>query len=212
MKLVIRQPQKIQEKSFKIIAKYIKDLKLTHGQKQVVRRIIHATADPRYAKEIAFYPRAVAKALTAIRRGADVIVDAAMVEAGINKRLLSGFGGKVICRINDSEVIRKAKQLKLTRAILAMRESASLMNEAIVAIGNSPTALFEVCQMIEDAKILPALVVGLPVGFVGARESKEKLRSLKICYITNRSRRGGSAAAASCVNALLILAKKGGER
>lgn len=206
MSLAISEPQKIEARSFELIDKYIKDLKLTPAQKQVVRRLIHATAEPRYAREILFHPQAVAKALAAIKRGANVIVDAAMVEAGINKRLLSGFGGKVICRINDSAVIRKAEHLKLTRAILAMRESAALMNEAIVAIGNAPTALLEVCRMIEESRIKPSLVVGLPVGFVGARESKEKLRGLKIPYITNQSRKGGSAAAASCVNALLILA------
>lgn len=208
MKSVISEPKKIQERSFEIIAKYIKDLKLTSAQKQVVRRIIHATAEPRYAREIMFHPQAMAKALAAIERGANIIVDAAMVEAGINKKLLSGFGGKVICLINDSEVIRKAEQLKTTRAILAMRESTALMNEAIVVIGNAPTALFEVCRLIQEFKIKPALVVGLPVGFVGAKESKEKLRSLKIPHITNQSRKGGSAAAASCVNALLILAQE----
>ena len=131
-----------------------------------------------------------------------------MVKAGINKKLLSTFGGKVICLINRKDVVRQASRLNITRSTLAMRKASKLMEGGIVAIGNAPTALFEVCDLVSIGKAKPDLIIGLPVGFVGAKEAKKKLRALKIPYITNRSRHGGSSAAAACVNALLKIAKR----
>lgn len=206
---IIKDPKKIESRSFEIIERRLKGLKLTLFEKEVVRRVAHATADLNLAKKLIFHPQAIKKGLTAIREGRDIIVDASMVGAGINKRILSGFGGKVICFMNDKEVMRESGELKITRAILAMRRSAGLMNAGIVAIGNAPTALFELCDLINSGKANPALVVGVPVGFVGAAESKKELRTMGVSFISNPGRRGGSSVAAAIINALLKIAERG---
>jgi len=159
-----------------------------------------------------FHPKAVSNALEAIRKGKNIIVDASMVKAGINKRLLAIFGCRIICLLYRKDVALQASRLNISRSMAAMRKSWKLMDGGIVAIGNAPTALFEVCDLIGKGKAKPAVVIGLPVGFVGAKDSKRELRSLTIPYITNRSRRGGSSAAASCVNALLKIATRQKER
>ena len=206
--LVLTDPQEIQAKSFQTIDKYLIDIKLPQYQKEVVKRVLHATSDLNYIEDIVFHPKAIRNALASIKKGKNIVVDASMVKAGINKKLLSIFGGKVICHINRKDVARKASQLNVTRSILAMRKASQLMNGVIVAIGNAPTALFEVCDLVSTGKTKPALIIGLPVGFVGAKEAKKKLRALKIPYITNRSRHGGSSAVAACVNALLKIAER----
>lgn len=208
MSLSYSDPRKIEARSFALINKYLKNIKLSPGQKEIARRVIHASANPDFGRELLFHPQAVSSGLAAISNGCDIVTDAAMVKAGINKKLLAQFGGKVVCLLNDRDILRRSLRLKLTRSMLAMRKSARFMQGGIVAIGNAPTALFEVCELVKGAKIRPALVVGVPVGFVGAVQAKRKLRSLGIPCITNRGRRGGSAMAAAIVNALLILTKK----
>lgn len=203
----ILDPQKIEEKSFEIIDRFFPDLKLPLGEKAVVKRVIHATTDLSYAKELSFHPEAIEAGLRAIKKGKDIICDVSMVKAGINANLLSEFGGKVICLINDKDIIRKSAQLKIARAILSMRKAAKFMDGAIVSIGNAPTALFELCDLIKQNKVRPALVIGIPVGFVGAVESKKILRSQSVPYISNRNRKGGSCVAAAIVNALLKIAE-----
>ncbi|MDP3732786.1 MAG: precorrin-8X methylmutase [Candidatus Omnitrophota bacterium] len=209
---VLTDPKEIETKSFQIVDKHLAGIKLPQHQKEVMKRVLHATSDLNYIEDIIFHPKAIRNALTAIRRGENVIVDASMVKAGINKKLLSTFGGKVVCLINRKDVARQASRLNITRATLAMRKASKSMEGGIVAIGNAPTALFEVCDLVNIGKARPALIIGLPVGFVGAKEAKKKLRNLKIPYITNRSRYGGSSAAASCVNALLKIANRKVER
>lgn len=204
---IITNPKEIESRSFKLIDKYLKNIKLPMLQKEVVKRVIHATADFCYAKQLIFHPGAIEAGLAAIRRGKDIVVDANMVKVGINANITSRFGVKVICLIDDKDIIRKFAQLNITRAVLAMRKSAKLMDGGIVAIGNSPTALFELCDLVEKGKVRPALIVGVPVGFVGAKEAKKRLLTLKTPYITNRSRYGGSSVAIACVNALLKIAK-----
>lgn len=204
----ILDPHKIEDKSFEIINRLLPDLKLSLGEKEVVKRVIHATADLGYARELFFHPEAVKAGLRAIKNGKDIICDVSMVKAGINANILSGFGGKVICLINDKDIIRKSAQLKIARAIMAMRKAAKFLNGAIVSIGNAPTALFELCDLIKKDKVRPALVIGIPVGFVGAVEAKKELLTLNIPYITNSSTKGGSSVAAAITNALLILAKE----
>lgn len=205
---VILNPKLIEDKSFEIISRLLPDLNLPYAQKEVLKRVIHATTDLNYAKDLLFHPRAVKAGLKAIKEGKDIICDVSMVKAGIN---ISGFKGKVICVINDKDVIEKAADLKIARAIVSMRKTAPFMKGAIVAIGNAPTALFELCDLVKKNKANPALIIGVPVGFVGAVESKKGLTLLKTPYITNRSTKGGSSVAAACVNALLKLAK-GGDR
>lgn len=205
---IITNPKDIEAKSFKIVDKYVKNIKLSGSEKEILKRVLHATSDLKYVKDLLFHSKAVREGLAAIRKGKNIIVDASMVKAGINKKILSGFGGRVICFIDNEGIVRQSSRLKITRSILAMRKACKLMDGGIVAIGNAPTALFEVCNLINIGKANPALIIGLPVGFVGAKEAKKKLSTLNIPYITNRSRYGGSSVAAACVNALLKIAKR----
>ncbi len=205
---IINNPQKIEAKSFEIIDGLLKGLRFPGYQKDVVKRVIHTTTDLRYAKDLLFSEGAVMAAMKALASGAAIVVDSSMVKAGINKKISLEFKNKIICPINDKDVIRRSSRLKLTRAIVAVRKASGKMNGALVAIGNAPTALFELCDLVSKSAVRPALVVGVPVGFVGAKESKKKLRSLGIPYISNKSTRGGSTVAAAIVNALLILAKR----
>lgn len=206
-----KDPKEIEAQSFKLIDSFLRGYKMPPSQRIITQRVIHASAEPNYAKDLLFHPKAINAALKAIKLGRDIIVDSNMVKAGINKKLLSQFGSKIICRINDKNVIRESLKLNLTRAMLSMRISSKLINDSIVAIGNAPTALFEVCDLVKNGKTKPALIIGLPVGFVGAVESKKELLSLKVPYITNRVTKGGSAVAVAIVNALLKIAKGGDE-
>jgi len=205
---ILIDPKEIEAKSFQIVDKHVAGIKLPRHQKEVMKRVLHATSDLNYIEDMLFHPKAVRSALGAIRKGKNVVVDAGMVMAGINKKLLSTFGCKVFCLLNREDVAWQASQLNISRSILAMRKAVKLMEGGIVAIGNAPTALFEVCNMVSKGKASPAVLIGLPVGFVGAKEAKKRLRTLKIPYITNKSRYGGSSAAAACVNALLKIAER----
>lgn len=205
--IIITDPKDIETKSFKIVEKYADKVKLPKFEKEVLKRVLHATSNLGYTKDLVFHPKAIECGLEALKSGRDIVVDAGMVQAGINKKILSSFGGKVICHINNKNIAREALKLKLTRSILCMRKSVRSMEGGIVAIGNAPTALFEVCELIKKGAVKPALIIGIPVGFVGAKESKKELRELKIPYITNKSRYGGSSVAAACVNALLKIAE-----
>ncbi len=205
---IITDPKDIQIKSFRIVDSYLKDLKLPRAQKEVVKRVIHATSELNYAGDILFHPAALRNGLKALRDGKNIVADATMVKAGINKKLLSIFGSKAICLLNRKDVARQASRLNVTRSMVAMRKAHALMEGGIVAIGNAPTALFELCDLVNAGKAKPSLIIGMPVGFVGAKESKNKLRTLNIPYITNRTRRGGSSATAACVNALLKIAER----
>ena len=202
----ILDPKKIEDRSFEIINGLLASSRFPRKEKEVIRRVIHATTDLSYAKELSFHPKAIESGLNAIRKGRDIICDVSMVRAGINKKALSGFGGKVICFIDDADVIKRASRLKIARAILAMRKAAKFMDGSIVSIGNAPTALFELCELMKAGKVKPALVIGIPVGFVGAADSKSELISLDIPYITNSGTKGGSSVAASITNALLVMA------
>lgn len=208
---IITNPKEIESKSFELIDKYLKNVKLPTLQKEVAKRVIHATADFSYAKQLIFHPQAIEAGLAAIRNGKNIVVDANMVKAGINKDIVSRFWAKVICLIDDKDIIQKCTQLKITRAILAMRKSAKLMDGGIVAVGNSPTGLFELCDLVEKGQAKPALIVGVPVGFVGAKEAKKRLLTLKTSYVTNLSRKGGSSVAIAIVNALLKIAERKGK-
>lgn len=205
---IITDPKKIEIKSFQTVDKHLAGLKFPSQQKEVIKRVLHATSDLSYAKDMIFHPKAIRNAVMAIREGRNIVVDASMVKAGINKKMLAGFGGRAVCLINDKDISIKALRLNITRSILAMRKSAKSMDGGIVAIGNAPTALFEVCDLIKNGKARPCLIIGVPVGFVGAKEAKKELRSLSVPYITNLSRYGGSSVAAACVNALLKIAER----
>lgn len=205
---VIINPSLIEDKSFEIISGLLPDINLPYAEKEVLKRVIHATTELNYAKDLFFHPQAVKAGLKAIKAGKNIICDVSMVEVGINRKALSEFGGKVICLINDKDVIKNSAELKIARAILSMRKAAPLMKGAIVAIGNAPTALFELCDLVKKNKANPALIIGVPVGFVGAVESKKALRLLETAHITNSSTKGGSSVAAAITNALLKLAER----
>lgn len=203
----LTDPKGIENLSMEIIDSHLPDLKLLpEGEAKIIRRIVHTTGDPSCAQFVKIHPKAVEAGLKAIRSGCKVITDVNMLKAGINGNLAGKFGVETSCLIKDPRVVEKAKETGLTRAMVSMEVVGEELNGAIVAIGNAPTALFKLCQFIKEGKVKPALVVGTPVGFVGAKESKDVLLEMDIPYVTVVGTRGGSTIAASVVNALLLLA------
>jgi len=199
----------IEENSMKIIESEIG----THGynelQWNVVRRVIHATADFDFAKPdksgIIFSANAIESAFEAFGRNGNIVVDVDMVQSGINKKSVAKIGTNLICNISNKEVIDISKNENKTRSTVAMRYSSKEINGGIVVIGNAPTALYEVINMINENVVKPALVIGIPVGFVSAAESKSELLKTNVEFITNIGRKGGSPTASSIINALMLL-------
>jgi precorrin-8X/cobalt-precorrin-8 methylmutase len=208
-------PPEIEKRSFEIIGDEADLSGLPAEQVPIVKRVIHATADFEFAQTLTFHPDAIKAGIGAIRSGKDILTDVEMVRTGINKRLLSKWGGKVICRIQDPELDRDAslpdteKKTRSEKGIeLALKENNNI---GIIAIGNAPTALLKGIEILNSSSFtqrpLP-VVVGVPVGFVKAFESKALLASQKFPFITNLSRKGGSTIAVSIVNALLKMAEE----
>lgn len=202
---ILWDPQTIEQTSMADIDRYIAGLSLNSKEISVVKRIIHTSGDPSLACQVKFHPRALTAGLEAIRGGAEVFTDVNMVRVGINQKRLSRYGGKVNCAVDQPEVAQAAQNWGITRSAAAMRLYGSRLNNQLVAIGNAPTALFEVLRMAKEKTIRPALIVGTPVGFVGAAESKELLTKFDIPYITLPGTRGGSPLAVAIVNALIYL-------
>ncbi len=171
-------------------------------ERAIMRRVVHATADLSFAQSLRFHPQAVDRGLAALAAGKPILCDVRMLEAGVTK-----LPGKVLCNIDEPEVVQAARDNVCTRAAASMEKFRPLLDGAIVAIGNAPTALWKILEIAASGGPHPALVVGLPVGFVGARESKLALLASDLCYITNTSSRGGSPVAAAAINALALLAK-----
>lgn len=202
----IKQPMEIENKSMEIIAPHLEGLNLDEAQTKVYSRIIHAAGDVEYAPIIRIHPDAIASAQKAIQAGCNIYTDVEMVRTGINKRKLASFGGQVFCRVADPEIAAIAKEQGITRSMAAMREFGKELDGAIVAIGNAPTALFEVLRMVEEEGIRPAAIVGIPVGFVGAADSKAALAAQEtVPYITVEGTKGGSPIAAASINAIMYL-------
>ena len=200
----IKEPMEIEKKSMQIIKPYLDKLFLTEDEIAVCSRMIHASGDVDYANHVKLSENAVNKATTALEAGANIFCDVEMVRTGINKKRLSDFGGQAHCLIADENVARQAREQSITRSMMAIRTFGEKLNGAIVAIGNAPTALFELLTLMEKDNILPACIIGVPVGFVGAAESKEELvKRSKVPYITVLGNKGGSSIAAAAVNALL---------
>lgn len=176
----------------------------------IVRRVIHATADFDFAKDnkIIFHKDAIKSGINALRNGCNLIVDVNGVIGGLNKQNLNEFGNNTICNISNPIIVEEAKKYNKTRAQTSMRMAASEMNGGIVVIGNAPTALLEVIQMIQEGVTTPALIIGIPVGFVSSPESKESLQALDVPFITNKGRKGGSPCASAIVNALFKLLRE----
>jgi len=208
--LQTRKGQSIEDKSMEIIDHEIGSHSYKEKEWPIVRRIIHSTADFDFAKEnaIIFHKDAIESGTKALKNGCSIVVDVNGVSGLLNKQNLKDFGNKVVCKISDLEVIENAKMENKTRSQISMRRSKSEMNGGIVVIGNAPTALLEVIKMIKENVAKPALVIGIPVGFVSASESKEELCSIDLPYITNKGRKGGSPSAAAMVNALFKLIRE----
>ncbi len=203
---MITQPMEIETRSFEIIAPYLDKLNLREDEKKIYSRIIHAAGDVEYAPIIKISATAIDAAKAAILRGANIFTDVEMVRTGINKRALKKFGGEVFCKVADDEVKNFAAQKKITRSMAAMRIFGENLNGAVVAIGNAPTALFEVLRLVKEENISPAVIIGVPVGFVGAADSKAELFAQdKIPFITVEGTKGGSPIAVAAVNAILYL-------
>ena len=197
-------PKAIEENSMEMIYPFIKDLDLTAEEITVYSRMIHAAGDVDYGHLIQTSRGAVAAGIEALRRGCNIYCDVTMVQTGINKRALSVLGGQVFCRIADPEIAKSAKEKNISRSMEAMHSFGKALNGSIIAVGNAPTALFEAIRMTKEEGITPALIVGIPVGFVGAAESKETLiKESSVPYITVRGTKGGSPIVASVINALL---------
>lgn len=197
----------IEKKSFEIIDSEVGSHGYDELQWAIVRRVIHATADFEFAGKgkILFHKKAIESAFGAIRNRCTVVTDVDMVLAAINKKSIADLGLKTACYISDSKVAEEARRSGRTRSETAMRYAAKDMDGGIVAVGNAPTALYEVISMIREGATKPALVVGIPVGFVSAPESKEELARMDAPFITNVGRKGGSPAASSIINAILLL-------
>ena len=196
------KPMDIEKRSFEIITEELGDVELTPGTELVVKRCIHTSADFDYARNLCFSEHAVEKAIEAIKNGACIVTDTQMAKAGINKRALARYGGEVYCFMSDEDVAEIAKKNKTTRATASMDKAASLDKKLIFAIGNAPTALVRLYELIQEGKIDPQLIIGVPVGFVNVVQSKELIMETKTPYIVARGRKGGSNIAACICNAL----------
>ena len=203
----IKDPMEIERKSMALIAPYLQGRNLNEAETKIVSRVIHAAGDPDYANHIRIQPDAIDSALNAIRDGADIFCDVEMVRTGINKKNLAQYGGRIHCLIADPQVAQLAREQEITRSMAAFRTFGAKMNGAIVAVGNAPTALFELFRLMQAEQVRPAVVIGVPVGFVGAAESKDLLAEKSNApFITVLGNKGGSPIAASIVNALLYIA------
>jgi precorrin-8X/cobalt-precorrin-8 methylmutase len=200
------QPQEIESLSFQMITKELGVHYFNAIQYPVVQRIIHASADFELGRSLVFHPRAIEAGIAAILQGKPIIADVRMVEAGIAKERIHKYGGDVRVHISDPDVIEEAKMLGTTRAIVATRKACKEAPGGIYVIGNAPTALLELIRLVKEGAAQPGLVIGMPVGFVSAAESKDELRKLDIPYITNIGRKGGSTVVVAAVNALSLLA------
>ena len=206
-----RKGQSIEDESMQIIENEIGSHSYNEQEWPIVRRIIHSTADFDFARDnkIIFHKTAVQSGLDALKNGCSIIVDVNGIVGLMNKQNPKDFGNSVICNISEPSLIETAKKENKTRAQMSMRIAKEDMNGGIVVIGNAPTALLEVMEMIREEITKPALVIGIPVGFVSAVESKDELAKMDIPFITNQGRKGGSPCASAIVNALYKLLRQG---
>lgn len=198
-------PEDIERRSFEIISEELKNrgITLPKETEMVTKRVIHTSADFEYAQTMTYSPNAVAIAKELIQNGADIVTDTNMALAGINKRTLARHGGEAHCFMADEDVARIAKERKVTRATVSMEKAAGIQKPVIFAVGNAPTALIQLYEMIQSGTFKPSFIIGVPVGFVNVEAAKELILQTDIPYIVNRGRKGGSNVAAAICNAIL---------
>ena len=199
------KPSDIEKESFRIIGQELKELGKDIDEELLptVMRVIHTTADFEYADTLVFSVDVIAEARKAIQAGAHIVTDTNMALSGISKKTLAKFGGEVHCFMADEDVAKEAKEREVTRAIVSMEKAAKLEVPLIFAIGNAPTALVRIKELMEEGALKPELVIGVPVGFVNVVETKELIIDSGVPYIVNRGRKGGSTVAAAICNSIL---------
>ncbi len=196
-------PLEIEKKSFEIITKEIKNYSIEKKNMETITRIIHTTCDFDFASITEIHKDAIDRGINAIRKGYNIYVDTNMIQAGINKKKLESFGSKVYTFIDDEEVIELAEEKGITRSIIGIELAAEDTWTKIFVIGNAPTALFKLNELIIEDKIKPELIIGVPVGFVGAEESKEEIKKRGIPFIVTNGKKGGSTVAVAIINSLI---------
>lgn len=202
-KIAIVKPEDIEKKSMEIITSELNGRIWPEPEFSIVKRCIHTSADFDYADNLCFSEDAAKIGVEALRRGAHIVTDTRMAWSGINKKKLASFGGEAHCFMADEDVAAEAKKRGCTRAAICMERGAALSGEVIFAIGNAPTALIRLYEMIKEGQIRPALIIGAPVGFVNVVESKELIMETDVPYIVPKGRKGGSNIAATICNAML---------
>lgn len=202
----IKNPKAIEKRSFEIIESQVDKKLIDQKEWPVIRRVIHTTADFDFAKLLDFSEDAIDTGVAALKSGFNIVTDTRMAMAGINKKNLGILGCGVQCFIRDPRIAQIAKEQGITRSMASMIIASKDEKNKIFALGNAPTALFKLIELIDSGITKPALIIGVPVGFVGAEESKEALSKLSVPYIVTRGRKGGSPIAAAIVNALLHMA------
>ena len=198
-------PEQIEQRSFEIIDGELekRGIVLPKEQEMITKRVIHTTADFEYTETLTFSEGAVGIAKELLRQGADIVTDTNMALSGINKRSLAGLGGEVHCYMADETVAKLAKERKTTRAAVSMEMAAKIKKPVIFAVGNAPTALIQIYEMMQNSSWRPAFVIGVPVGFVNVEAAKELIWQTDVPFIINRGRKGGSNVAAAICNALI---------
>lgn len=209
--IVRLQPEEIEKRSFEIISQELEQrgIILPREEEMITKRVIHTSADFEYTQTLTYSPDAVRKAKELLVNGADIVTDTNMALAGINKKSLAFFGGEGHCFMADERVIRLAREKQTTRAAVSMEMAARLTKPVIFAIGNAPTALLQLYEMMQTGVWRPAFIIGVPVGFVNVEAAKELIMKSDVPYIVNRGRKGGSNVAAAICNALLYELRRG---
>lgn len=202
-KIEVVRPEEIEKRSMEIITEELQGKTWPEPEFSIVKRCIHTSADFDYAKNICFSKDAARLGVEALRRGAVIVTDTKMAWSGINKKKLQEYGGEAYCFMADEDVAKEAKERGCTRATICMERGAALKREVIFAIGNAPTALIRLYELIEEGKLSPALIIGAPVGFVNVVEAKELIMKTDVPYIVPKGRKGGSNIAATICNAML---------
>ncbi|KAA3600523.1 MAG: precorrin-8X methylmutase [Candidatus Scalindua sp. AMX11] len=210
MRQVTTMGRQTEDESFTIIDHEVGSHNFNTDQWEVIRRVIHATADFEFKDILKFHDRAIEAGITALENGCSIIVDVKMIAAGLNQKRLDSYGCNVESYISDADVIDAARTNNSTRAIMSMQKAMRLekLNGSVVAIGNAPTALIELVRLIKEVGAKPALIIGVPVGFVKAVESKEQVLSLDVPYIVSQGRKGGTTIVVSIIHALFLLSCK----